>query len=76
MKHYFLDPQPTNKNSFSRGHIESMVIYSLPWKPQCSVIGGVGDGDRFSQNTHLGIRVECMLRLSYFNKNLIVLTDF
>jgi hypothetical protein len=41
----FLRPQLTN-NSFPRRHIESMAIDSIPWKPQCSIVSGVGDGDR------------------------------
>jgi hypothetical protein len=69
MKHYFLHPQPTNKNSCSRGHVEAMVIDTLAWKPQCSVVSGVGDEGRLSQNIYLDIYVKCSLRLSYFNKN-------
>jgi hypothetical protein len=50
-------PSPQNKNNCSHGHAESMVIDSIPWHPQRSLVNGAGDGGGFSQNTLLGLRV-------------------
>lgn len=38
--------------------INGIAMTLLPWQPQCAVLSGVADRGRYSQETHLDLRVK------------------